>query len=375
MTVTTYGFNALRLSGQRFGIGRYIEYVLKHWNTMLRPDERVLVYVREPWEKSSIGLSDAFEVRMLDSRLKGVWWENLVLARRSREADVLFCPSYTVPLGYRGKLVVATHSVNEILAGTHSWWYHLSYRQRNKISARRADAVIVPTQSAKADVERIYGISPTKIDVVPEGVDDDFAPIDDEQVLTETRIRYLGDNSPYILFVGKFSQRRNIPALVTAFADAKHRNDLPHKLLLFGENVHHLPLKQMAADLGVSDSVVELNVALSDHRDIIPVYSGADLFVHPTAYEGFSLTICEAMACGAPVITVGRGAVLEIVDGAALTVDEPTPAKLADAMLTALGDPELRASLRRKAVERSKLFRFSECARGTLEVLRRVAAS
>ena len=61
MTVTTYGFNALRLSGQRFGIGRYIEYVLKHWNTMLRPNERVLVYVREPWEKSSIELSDAFD--------------------------------------------------------------------------------------------------------------------------------------------------------------------------------------------------------------------------------------------------------------------------------------------------------------------------
>jgi len=375
MSETTYGFNALRLTGERFGIGRYIEYVLKHWDTMLLPHERVTVYVREPWDKSSIGLSDAFDVRVLDSRLKGVWWENLVLARRSHEADVLFCPSYTVPLRYRGKLVVATHSVNEIVSGTHSWWYHLSYRQRNKISARRADAVIVPTQSAKADVERIYGIDPQKIDVVPEGVDDDFAPIEDERVLAETRVRYLGDDSPYILFVGKFSQRRNIPALVTAFADVKRRNDLPHKLLLLGKNVHDLPLKQMAAELGVADSVVEVDVAFSDHRQIIPVYSGADLFVHPTAYEGFSLTICEAMACGAPVITVGRGAVAEIVDGAALTVDEPTPAKLADAILTALGDPELRASLRRKALARSKLFRFSQCARGTLEVLRRVAAS
>jgi len=119
---------------------------------------------------------------------------------------------------------------------------------------------------------------------------------------------------------------------------------------------------------------VQLNVPLADHRDIIPVYSGADLFVHPTAYEGFSLTICEAMACGAPVVTVGRGAVAEIVDGAALTVDEPTPEKLATAMRTVLGDPALRSSLRARALDRSKLFRFSECARGTLEVLRRVAA-
>jgi len=374
LTQRSYGFNALRLAGQRFGIGRYIEYVLKHMNPILQPDERVVVYVREPWDKESIGLSDAFEVRVLPSRLPGVWWENLVLSRHWRETDVLFCPSYTVPLTYRGKLVVATHSVNEILPGAHSFWYQLTYRQRNKLSARKADAVIVPMPSAKADVEKLYGIPPEKIDVVPEGVDDAFVPLEDEQALREARLRYLGSDSPYILFVGKFSHRRNIPALVTAFAEVKHRNGIPHKLLLFGKNVHNLPLKQMAADLGVADSVVELNVPLADHRDVIPVYSGADLFVHPTAYEGFSLTICEAMACGAPVITVGRGAVGEIVDGAALTVDEPTPELLADAMHRVLGDSELRASLRARALERSKLFRFSECARGTLEVLRRVAA-
>ena len=371
----TYGFNALRLQGERFGIGRYIEYILKHWGELLRPDERVVVYVREPWDKSSIGLSEAFEVRVLSSRLDGVWWENFVLARRWRDTDVLFCPSYTVPLLYRGRLVVATHSVNEIVPGAHPWWYHVTHRLRYQVSARRADAVIVPTQSARADVERFYGISPGKIDVVPEGVEDDFAPLEDEEVLRETRVRYLGDDSPYILFVGKFSHRRNIPALVTAFAEVKRQNRIPHKLLLFGKNVHNLPIGQMAANLGVGDSVIELDVSLPTHRDIIPIYSAADLFVHPTAYEGFSLTICEAMACGAPVITIGRGAVAEIVDGAALTIDDPQPAKLAAAIRTALEDPVLRASLRAKAIERSKLFRFSECARGTLEVLRRVAGS
>jgi glycosyltransferase involved in cell wall biosynthesis len=368
------GFNALRLQGQRFGIGRYIEYVLKHWSPILEPSDRVVVYVRQPWDKSSIGLSDQFEVRVLPSRLDGMWWENLVLARRWRETDVLFCPSYTVPLTYRGKLVVATHSVNEIVSGAHPWWYDLTYKPRNRLSATKADAVIVPMASAKADVEKLYGIPVEKIDVVPEGVDDAFAPLENESKLHETRVRYLGDDSPYVLFVGKFSQRRNIPALVEAFADLKRSDAISHKLLLFGKNVDDLPLDRLASDLGVADSVVQLNVPLADHRDIIPVYSGADLFVHPTAYEGFSLTICEAMACGAPVVTVGRGAVAEIVDGAALTVDEPTPEKLATAMRTVLGDPALRSSLRARALDRSKLFRFSECARGTLEVLRRVAA-
>jgi glycosyltransferase involved in cell wall biosynthesis len=369
-----YGFNALRLAGQRFGIGRYIEYTLKNMDSLLEPDEHVVVYVREPFDKDAIGLSDAFEVRQLPSRLDGVWWENLVLGRRWRDVDVLFNPSYTIPLTWKGRQVVATHSVNEILPGTHPWWYNLTYRPRNKISARRADAVIVPTEAAKTDVQSLYGIPAEKIDIVPEGVDDSFGPVEDPEALLAVRERYLGGDVPYILFVGKFSQRRNIPALVTAFAEVKRQEALPHKLLLYGKNIHNLPIDQLASDLGVAGSVVQINEKLSDHRAILPIYSGADLFVHPTAYEGFSLTIVEAMACGAPVITVGRGAVAEIVDGAALTVDDPTPAQLAAAIRKALTDPELRASLRQKGLERSKRWRFSETARGNLEVLRRVAA-
>ena len=89
---------------------------------------------------------------------------------------------------------------------------------------------------------------------------------------------------------------------------------------------------------------------------VVAVYSGADLFVHPTAAEGFSLTIVEAMACGLPVITVGRGAVAEIVEGAAITVDAPTPDLLEDAIRRVLTNDALREELGGKALERSELY-------------------
>lgn len=370
-----FGVDALRLSGQRLGIGRYIEYLLKHWDHMLDPSEKVIVYVREPLSRSTLGLSDSFEMRVLPSRLGGVLWENVVLARHWRETDVLFCPSYTIPLAYRGRSVVATHSVNEAQPGSHPWWYHLTYRQRNRLSARLADAVIVPSKSARGHVEDLYGVAPDKIDIVPEGVDDSFHPIDDEDVLSETRRKYLGEDKPYILFVGKLSQRRNIPALIEAFSRLKRTDAIPHSLLLFGPNVHGLPLEEMTRDLGVADDVINTNEVFSDHREIIPVYSAADLFVHPTGYEGFSLTIVEAMACGVPVVTVDRGAVSEIVDGTVFTVDEPTADQLTVAMRAALTDDKRREHLRTLALERSRKFRLEETARGTLEVLRRVGAA
>ena len=368
-----FGINALRLSGQRLGIGRYIEYLLKDWDTMLDPGERVLVYVREPFEKDELGLSDAFEVHYLPSWHAGVRWEQLVLARHWRETDVLFCPSYTVPLHYRGRLVVATHSVNEAESGTHPWWYQLTYRPYYKLSARRSDAVIVPSLTTKGHVESLYGVKSDKITVVPEGAPRSFAPVDDQAVLAETRQRYLGGDFPYVLFVGKLSQRRNIPALIEAFARVKQSDGIPHKLLLFGPNILDLPLDELTARLGVSDSVIQTDGRIERHEEILPIYSGADLFVHPTSAEGFSLTIVEAMACGLPVITVGRGAVAEIVDGAAITVDAPTPDRLADAIRRVLTNRELRTELGKKAIDRSQLFRLDSTARGTLDVMRRVA--
>jgi glycosyltransferase involved in cell wall biosynthesis len=367
-----FGVNALRLSGQRLGIGRYIEYLLKDWDSMLEPGDRIVVYVREPFDKEDLGLSDAFEVRHLASRHNGVRWEHLVLARHWRETDVLFCPSYTVPLNYRGKLVVATHSVNEAEPGSHPWWYHLTYRQRNKLCARRSDAVIVPSLTTKRHVESLYGVAPERITIVPEGAPRSFAPVTDEALLAETRRRHLGDDVPYVLFVGKLSQRRNIPALIEAFARVKQSEGLPHKLLLFGPNVLEIPLDELVERLGIADSVVQTDGRIERHEDILPVYSGADLFVHPTEAEGFSLTIVEAMACGLPVITVGRGAVGEIVEGAALTVDAASPDKLEEAIRRVLTNGALREEMGRKSIARAELFRLDSTARGTLDVMRQV---
>ena len=90
------GVNALRLSGQRLGIGRYIEYMVKYWGKYLEPSDRVTLYVREQLDGEGLQLTDAFEVKALGPKLKGILWEHLLLSRRENEMDVMFCPSYTI---------------------------------------------------------------------------------------------------------------------------------------------------------------------------------------------------------------------------------------------------------------------------------------
>lgn len=367
------GVNARRLEGQRLGVGRYIEYLLRHWETMLAPSDEVVLFVREPLREDD-DLPSRFEVRVLGPRLTGMTWEQGPLAREAHGIDVLFCPSYTRPLAYGGRTVVAIHSTNEVAGGTHPWWYRFTYTPLYRSSGRRADRVIVPSQSTLDDIRSYYGLDARKLDVVPQGVDDSFTRIEDEAVLRATRERWLGRDRPFVCFVGKLSQRRNIPLLMRAFAHARRRSDLPHALLLFGPNYLGLPLDELARELDIVDAFVQTDGRVTSHDELAAVYSAADLYVSASSYEGFSITLVEALACGTPVVTVDHSALREIAGDAALLVERPEAPLLGEAIHSVLTSPELRANLSRRGLERAKSFRWEDTARRTLDVLQEVAA-
>jgi glycosyltransferase involved in cell wall biosynthesis len=367
------GVNARRLEGQPLGVARYIEYLLGYWSEMLHDDEKCVLYVREQLDPDRVP-AGPFDTVVLRPKLRGFMWENVRLPTATRRDDVFFGPSYSLPLAHRGPTVVMIHSVNEVQEGTHEWWYPYTFTNVYRASARKADRVIVPSQSVKDDIQGAYGITADKIDIVPQGADDGFRPVEDEDVLRRTRVEQLGEDRPYVVFVGKLSQRRNIPILIEAFAELlRRRPELPHSLLLFGPNHLDLPLAELSRDLGIEDRVVQTDGRLEHHHDLTRIYSAADAYISASAYEGFSITVVEAMACGAPVIGIDRAAFGEIVDGAGHLVDEPTVDKLAGALERVLPDAAYRAELSARGVERARSFTWEDNARRTLEILREVA--
>ncbi len=369
-----WGVDAHRLAGQRLGVGRYIEYLVKYWRPMMQSGDHCTLFTRQPYEGTSWEPSRAIDVRTFAARTPPSVWHHGVLPRMTRGIDVLFCPSYSVPVTYTGKCVVAIHSINEVESGTHPWWYKLTYSKMYRLSAHRADRIIVPSESTRLDLERSYGISGEKVDIVAQGADPSFRPIADEAVKRATRIRFLGSDRPYILFVGKLSTRRNIPALIEAFAIVKRRTGLPHALLLVGPNHVGVPLDALIAQHGVRGDVIHTDGKVSSHLEIPPIYGSADLYVNASSYEGFSMTLVEALSCGTPVVTVNRSALAEIAAGAAEFVEEPTPEALADAIERVLTDPALSKSLGERGYRRADLFRWDVTARQTLDVLRQVSA-
>jgi glycosyltransferase involved in cell wall biosynthesis len=140
-----------------------------------------------------------------------------------------------------------------------------------------------------------------------------------------------------------------------------------------GPNHLGVPLEQLAAELGISDSVVQTDGKFPDHGELISIYNAADLYVNASQYEGFSMTLVEAMACGLPVVVSNRAALAEIAGGSGYMIDEPEADAFAEAIYQVLSDSELNRSLRSKSLERARSYRWEGFARDTLEILRQVA--
>lgn len=365
-------FNGQRLAGQPFGVGRYLEYLLRHWNDQLVDGESLTVFVRRPPPEWLAKLGPRIHTTLLESKMSGIPWETLRLGSAAKSHDVLFCPAYTGPVGYRGPLVVATHSVNETEPRAHGWLYRQTYSRLHRYCARRADAVIVPGERTRQAVAQYYGVTDHRLHIVPQGADDAFHPIDDQALLSATRTRFFGSDRPYLLFVGKGSPRRNIPMLVEAFARLRQQGRWPHGLLLFGPYKGDVPLEKLISDLGVGADVVQTPGVVERHSDLAPIYAAADIFIHPAENEGWSMTTVEALACGTPVIAADRGGLGEVARGHAYMV-EPSVESLVHAIQTVLSDDALRADLRRRARERGAALRWDKIAEQSLDVVRDVA--
>ena len=367
----TLYFNALRLSGKRTAIGRHIEYLAQKWSRMRVPFDRIVLVSPGEMTISDLGTTTPIELRTLPTAMPNLYWEQVVLPRAARGAAMLFS-EYTRPLAYRGRTVVANHGIYESTPHAFSWWSRLRAVPMYKYSARLADRVIANSRSTRDDLVAHLAVPAAKIDIVYPGPADIFFESHPADAIRAEVLRVLGQDTPFIIFVGKLARRRHVPNLMEAFAQVRQRLNLPHHLLLIGPNVENLPLAELAARYGIGACFKHLPHL--DQPELALLYAGADLFVLPTTYEGISWTMFEAMASGTAVLTVDHPALREGAAEAVLALPSPSVDDLIRGLGTLLGDPATRQELERKGTEVVKRFSLEQGARATMEILDRYAA-
>lgn len=364
--------NGLRLVGKRYGVGRYIEYLLSHWGAMPHPFSRIIVYTPEPIDLN-LSQYPTIEHRIVPSRFSYGYWEQVVLARLQRQHSLLFCPSYVAPILGRGKVVLTHLGSYEAMPSAFPLVERWKSRLLYQFSAKRADLIITVSESSRKDIAGFYKIPPEKIRVIYLGVDPLFKPILDRDVIVSVRKRYFGPDRPYILFVGKLSARRNIPELISAFAELKRSRNIPHGLLLVGPDSVGHDVSRLAKMQGVESDVIHQEFA--SHEDLVNIYNAAALFIYPSSYEGFGIPVLEAMACGVPTITLHNSSFLEFAAGTAHLAPNGSKEELLKAMDTVLGSTELQAKMRQDGPRRAQDFGWASIARQTMDVLSTVAKS
>jgi len=149
--------------------------------------------------------------------------------------------------------------------------------------------------------------------------------------------------------------------LIEAFAQARAK--IEHlKLLIAGEGPLQSELEKLVLGKNLEDAV-----CFTGYRDdVSDILAGIDIFVHPSLWEGFGLSILEAMAMGKPVIATQVSAIPELVGDAGILVPSQEPLPLAQAITTLARNTALRHSLGQKARKRwEKHFSVEKMVRET----------
>jgi glycosyltransferase involved in cell wall biosynthesis len=238
-------------------------------------------------------------------------------------------------------------------------------------SAAVAKAVIINSQSLRAEVKKHLDIDDRKLKLIYEAVDHDlFKPGDADEARANLRAR--GVTRPFVLFVSSMWPYKNTDGLIKAFAHA--RAELGDRQLVivgpirdekYGELLHGL-----AAELGIAQDIVWVGgVPL---EETVQFYRAADVFAYPSHNETFGLPILEAMATGCPVVTSDTTAMPETAGGAAALASPDDPASIAKAIVEAI---EGRDRLVTAGLRRAAEFTWGATAAATLDVYREAAAS
>jgi glycosyltransferase involved in cell wall biosynthesis len=231
-------------------------------------------------------------------------------------------------------------------------------------SLRRAQRVIAVSQFTRDDLVDRYGLDPSRVVAIRNGVSPRFHP--DMEAAAETRMAF-GLERPFVLFVGALQARKNAPALLEAFARLRGHGDL--ELVLAGGDRGGLhEVRERMRELGLGS-----RVRLLGHvpEAMLPgLYSAAELLVFPSLYEGFGLPALEAMACGTPVCASSTTGLGEAVGGGGLTFDPRSSEEIAECMRRLLEDTALRDGLRTVGLERAAMFTWRRSAEATAAVYR-----
>ena len=372
------GIDTFACDGGRSAIGVYLLQILK------RIPPSGANYELFGWEYDRFAYSEAapdFEFIprcSINGRLADFFWH---VAKYPTFAQTRAWDACFFPAAHRRLSVKSPCPTVGVVHDMAPWWGLRKREYLNTIirillpsALRRLDRIIAVSHWVKQELVDIAKMKENKIEVVPNGIDlQAFYPRSrgEESVVL---IQPFSFRRPYILYAAKLEHPvKNHVKLIEAFGIFKERTKYPHRLVLAG------------GDSKGAEKVKEAAAASPQRNDIFftghfpatslpELYSGADIVVIPSMYEGFGMGVLEAMASGIPVACARAASLPETAEHAALYFDPRSAEDMADRMVTLTTNREIHRECRSLGLEQARKYSWDRCASHTLEVIQEMVS-
>lgn len=359
---------------RRTGIEEYSYQVIKHLRDTLSSDAQIVLYVRKKFSFVEGRLQ--MSIPEIDFELPRNWtvralwaprfWTQLALSLEMlwRAPDVLFVPAHTVPIIHPKKTVVTIHGLEyEFCPGAYSLWERIYMHYSIKFSCRVASTVICVSENTKRDVMAFYRVMEEKIAVISEGYEQTRSMNQEAGNMSEKK-------KPYLLFIGRLEERKNIVRIVEAFELLKEKYQIPHKLVLVGKaGFRYERIRDYIQHSAFNIHIRELGYVTEEEK--WELLRNADVFLFPTLYEGFGIPVLEAQSVRVPVVTSNTSSLPEVAGEGAVLVDPTSVESIADGVQKLLSDQGLRSGIIEKATHNVSRYSWARCAREVGRLLRR----
>jgi len=278
---------------------------------------------------------------------------------------------YNAPPFHGGKLVVTIHDLGFLFyPESFSKLQVFRLKVLTRMTAGKSYKILTGSNYSKNDIVRTYNLESEKVKVIPHGISSLFKPNLSRETIQTVLDKY-NIQGKYILSVGRLNPRKNLDSLVQAYSDLKKTKQIPHSLVIVGQDDYET--RQFMTAVKENDySQHIIFTGFVPDEELPFLYGGADVFVYPSVFEGVGLPVLEAMKCGVPVVTSNTTSLKEIVGDAGQTVDPLDVGSLSNAIFQLAADENLRNSFVQKGKKRANEFTWERTARETLEIYKSV---